>query len=123
MLDLKARGASDIKTYVWNLEEWIIRTLAAFGVRGERRCGRVGIWVEKADGSEAKIAAVGVRVRHWITLHGVSININPQLTDFEGIVPCGISEHGVTSLADLGVDADADGFDTVLKAKFIELFD
>ena len=123
MMDLKKhQKAPDIKKYVWSLEEWIIRTLAEFGVKGERRCGRVGIWVVKDDGSEAKIAAIGVRVRHWITLHGIAINVAPDLSHFGGIVPCGISEHGVTSLQDLGVDAGVDEIDSVLKAKFADVF-
>ena len=122
MLDLKARQASDIKKYVWNLEEWIIRTLGEFGVTGERRCGRVGIWVVRDDGREEKIAAIGVRVRHWITLHGISINVDPDLSHFGGIVPCGISEHGVTSMKALGVDAALDDLDIVLKEKFLEIF-
>lgn len=123
MMDLKKRQkAPDIKKYVWSLEEWIIRTLAEFGVKGERRCGRVGIWVVKDDGSEAKISAIGVRVRHWITLHGIAINVAPDLSHFGGIVPCGISEHGVTSLQDLVVDAGVDEVDGVLKAKFADVF-
>ena len=121
MMDLKKRQkAPDIKKYVRDLEEWIIRTLAEFDVQGERRCGRIGIWVVMPDGSEKKIAAIGVRVRHWITLHGISINVKPDLSHFDGIVPCGISEHGVTSLADLGIEAE--NFDEVLKDKFGEVF-
>lgn len=112
----------DIKKYVWQLEEWIIRTLAEFGVQGERRCGRVGIWHVSSDGSENKIAAVGVRVRHWITLHGIAINVAPDLSHFGGIVPCGISEHGVTSLQALGVDVSLEEVDAVLQAKFGEVF-
>ena len=123
MMDLKKRQkAPDIKKYVWCLEEWIIQTLAEFGVKGERRCGRVGIWVVKNDGSEAKIAAIGVRVRHWITLHGIAINVSSDLSHFGGIVPCGISEHGVTSLKDLGVDASMDEVDAALKAVFGKVF-
>ncbi len=123
MMDLKKRqGAPDIKKYVWQLEEWIIRTLAAFGVKGERRCGRVGIWVMMPDGSENKIAAIGVRVRHWITLHGIAINLDPDLSHFGGIVPCGISEHGVTSFKALGVDADMAALDCVLEEEFYEVF-
>lgn len=123
MMDLKSRQrVPDIKKYVWQLEEWIIRTLAAFGVMGERRCGRVGIWVVRDDGREEKIAAIGVRVRHWITLHGIAINVDPDLSHFGGIVPCGISEHGVTSLKALGVDASMDEVDAVLKAEFGGVF-
>jgi len=99
MMDLKKHMQTpDIKKYIWMLEEWIIRTLAEFDVRGERREGRVGIWVVMDDGTESKIAAIGVRIRHWITFHGISINVNPDLSHFGGIVPCGISNHGVTSL-------------------------
>ena len=123
MLDLKARQKMpDIKKYVWQLEEWIIQTLAEFGVTGERRCGRVGIWVVREGGREEKIAAIGVRVRHWITLHGIAINVAPDLSHFGGIVPCGISEHGVTSLKALGVDVSLQEVDAVLKAKFGEIF-
>lgn len=124
MLNLKERqGVPDIKKYVWQLEEWIIRTLAAFDVVGERRCGRVGIWVVMPDGTESKIAAIGVRVRHWITLHGIAINVDPDLSHFGGIVPCGISEHGVTSLKALGVDASMDEVDAVLQREFGGVFD
>lgn len=123
MLDLKKRqGMPDIKKYVWQLEEWIIQTLAEFGIIGERRCGRVGIWVVMPDGSESKIAAIGVRVRHWITLHGIAINIDPDLSHFSGIVPCGIAEHGVTSLATLGVNVEMAEIDASLKKKCLEIF-
>jgi len=124
MLDLKSRqGVPDIKKYVWQLEEVIIRTLAEFDVIGERRCGRVGIWVVMPDSSESKIAAIGVRVRHWITLHGIAINVDPDLSHFSGIVPCGISEHGVTSLKALGVDVEMEEMDVVLKNHFSMVFD
>ena len=127
MLDLKTRqGARDIKKYVWQLEEWIIQTLAEFGVVGERRCGRVGIWIvcDDANGTkvEEKIAAIGVRVRHWITLHGIAINVDPDLSHFEGIVPCGISDYGVTSLKALGVDVSMEELDAVLRKKFEKVF-
>ncbi len=106
MLDLRARQKKpDVKRYVWCLEEWIIRALGEFDIKGERRCGRVGIWVTQEDGRESKIAAIGVRIRRWVTLHGIAINVNPDLSHFGGIVPCGIAEHGVTSMADLGVVA------------------
>jgi len=99
MLDLKQRQkVPDIKHYVWSLEEWIIKTLQVFDIKGERRQGRVGIWVVTPSGAEEKIAAIGVRVRHWITFHGVSINLNPDLSHFGGIVPCGLSQFGVTSI-------------------------
>ncbi len=101
MLDLKKRQqAPDIKKYVWQLEEWIIRTLAAFGIQGRRIEGRVGIWVDGPSGA-AKIAAIGVRVRHWVTYHGISINVDPDLGHFGGIVPCGIGDAGVTSMREM----------------------
>lgn len=101
MVDLQARGLG-LREYVHGLEEWIVRALARFTVRGERRDGRVGIWVDRGGGREDKIAAIGVRVRRWVTYHGISINLDPELEHFSGIVPCGIAEHGVTSLTDLG---------------------
>jgi len=121
MLDLKRRGG-DVRRYVCDLEDWIIRTLAGFGIQGERRSGRVGIWVDQGD-HEDKIAAIGVRVRHWVTYHGISINLEPDLSHFGGIVPCGIAEHGVTSLADLGVTATMPDLDLALQATFSEVFD
>ena len=123
MLDLKKRQkVPDIKKYVWQLEEWIIRTLAKFDVKGERREGRVGIWVVRANGKEDKIAAIGVRVRHWVTFHGVAINVNPNLSHYGGIVPCGINEHGVTSLADLGIDVSMEEVDVAMQSAFTEVF-
>lgn len=123
MLDLRKRqSAPDIKKYVWQLEEWVIQSLAAFNVRGERREGRVGIWVVMPDGKESKIAAIGVRIRRWVSYHGVAVNIHPDLSHFGGIVPCGIAEHGVTSLYDLGVDVTMAEFDAVLKQKFESVF-
>ena len=107
--------APDIKKYIWTLEEWIILTLAEFDIKGERREGRVGIWVVLPDGSESKIAAIGVRIRHWITFHGVAINVNPDLSHFNGIVPCGISEHGVTSMHALGKQITMQELDEALK--------
>ena len=107
MLDLRERGR-DAKTYVLGLERWLIGAVALLGVVGETRCGRVGVWVER-DGPPAredKIAAVGVKLRRWVSFHGVSLNVAPDLSHFSGIVPCGISEHGVTSLADLGRQID-----------------
>lgn len=122
MLNLKKlQKVPDIKKYICDLEEWIIRALAHFGVKGERREGRVGIWVVTPAG-EKKIAAIGVRIRHWVTYHGLSINVNPDLTHFDGIVPCGISEYGVTSLADLGKDVSMEALDEVLKSTFFEVF-
>jgi lipoyl(octanoyl) transferase len=126
MLDLKRRGP-DLRRYVATLEEWIIRTLAAFNVRGERREDRIGVWVrrpDKGNGSEDKIAALGIRVRQWVTLHGIAINVEPDLTHFAGIVPCGVKEqrYGVTSLADLGVTATMDDLDLALRQSFESLF-
>ena len=126
MLDLKRRG-QDLRRYVATLEEWIIRTLAAFNVRGERREDRIGVWVrrrDKGEGHEDKIAALGIRVRQWVTLHGIAVNVEPDLTHFSGIVPCGVSDprHGVTSLADLGVTATLADLDDVLRREFEVLF-
>lgn len=115
MLDLKARGR-DVRAYVTQLEEWIIQSLAHLGVTGERRQGRVGIWVQRGAFREDKIAAIGVRIRRWVTLHGIAINVAPDLTHFGGIVPCGIQEHGVTSLADLGIPAALADLDAALAA-------
>lgn len=106
MLDLKARyapDAPDVRDFVWRLEEWIIQTLTEFGVRGERRIGRIGIWVTEPGGAENKIAALGIRIRRGVSFHGISINVSPDLSHFAGIVPCGIREHGVTSLKRLGI--------------------
>jgi lipoyl(octanoyl) transferase len=121
MLDLKARGG-DIRLYVRMLEGWLIRALAQLGVRGERREGRVGIWVAGADGSESKIAALGVRVRHWVSYHGIALNVAPDLAHYRGIVPCGVTAHGVTSLAALGVPVGMDEVDAALRKAFGEVF-
>ncbi len=119
MMDLKQHMQTpDIKKYIWMLEEWIIKTLGEFNVKGERRAGRVGIWVVMPNGSESKIAAIGVRIRHWITFHGISINVNPNLSHFDGIVPCGISNHGVTSLHDLGKDISMEELDEALQKNY-----
>ncbi len=121
MLDLRNRN-NDLRCYVHDLEEWIIRTLASFNVQGERREGRVGIWVDRGQGREDKIAAIGVRVRRWVAFHGIAINLDPDLSHFEGIVPCGIAEHGVTSLADLGLPVTMADLDVALRAAFEEVF-
>ena len=121
MLDLDRRGR-DIRAYVTGLEAWIIATLATFGVTGERRAGRVGIWVDRGGGREDKIAAIGVRVRRWVTLHGLAINLAPDLRHFGGIVPCGVTQHGVTSLADLGIQASMEELDAALRATFDAAF-
>jgi lipoyl(octanoyl) transferase len=126
MLDLKRR-TPDLRRFVHDLEEWVIRTLARFNVRGERRAGRVGIWVARPGGREDKIAAIGVRVRHWVSYHGIAINLDPKLEHFAGIVPCGIesgpdSRFGVTSLYDLGVLIAMAELDGALKGAFAEVF-
>ena len=125
MLDLKKRGP-DVRRYVHSLEEWVIRTLATFNVKGERREGRPGVWVRRTDigapSREDKVAALGVRVRRWVTLHGLSINLEPDLTHYDGIVPCGIAEHGVTSLTELGVTATMPELDMALRDAFEEVF-
>jgi lipoyl(octanoyl) transferase len=126
MLDLKRRGP-DVRRFVATLEEWIIRTLERFNVRGERREDRIGVWVrrpEKGEGYEDKIAAIGIRVQQWVTLHGMALNVEPDLTHFSGIVPCGVSEqrYGVTSLVDLGLPVSMPEVDRVLRREFEALF-
>jgi lipoyl(octanoyl) transferase len=121
MLDLRQRR-QDVRRYVADLEDWIIRTLARFNVRGERREGRVGVWVAREGGREDKIAAIGVRIRHWVSFHGISINVEPDLTHYAGIVPCGIAEHGVTSLVDLGLPVTMTDLDMALAETFDEVF-
>jgi lipoyl(octanoyl) transferase len=128
MLDLKQRG-SDIRAYVRGLEEWLIAALARFNVKGERREGRVGIWVDRGahlsgERREDKIAAIGVRVRHWVSYHGVALNVDCDLSHFSGIVPCGIAapQYGVTSLLDLGIPASMHDVDAALRAAFDEVF-
>jgi lipoyl(octanoyl) transferase len=121
LLDLKKRG-KDVRKFVYNLEEVIIQTLATFGIESERKDGRVGVWVNQPDGSEEKIAAIGVRVRQWVTYHGIAINLEPDLEHFKGIVPCGISEHGVTSMAAMGLPVTMDDLDVALKTVFDEIF-
>jgi lipoyl(octanoyl) transferase len=122
MLDLGKR-ARDIRCYVSSLETWIIETLKTFGIDGERREDRVGVWVPGRDGApEAKIAAVGVRVRRWVTFHGISINVAPDLDHYAGIIPCGVSNLGITSLADQGVDASMADVDSALRHAFRPIF-
>jgi lipoyl(octanoyl) transferase len=126
MLDLRRRRP-DVRAYVAGLEQWIIRTLAAFNVRGERREDRVGVWVkrpDKGEGHEDKIAAIGVRLKRWVSLHGISINVEPDLAHFEAIVPCGVVDprYGVTSLADLGHLASITDVDIALRQAFEEVF-
>jgi lipoyl(octanoyl) transferase len=127
LLDLtRAHGtvpARDIRAYVLGLEEWMIRTLARFNVRGERREGRIGIWVaDPKRGGESKIGAIGVRVTRWVSWHGIALNVEPDLEHFGGIVPCGIREHGVTSLWDLGLTVTMDEVDAALRACWVEVF-
>jgi lipoyl(octanoyl) transferase len=126
MLDLRERG-QDLRRYVAGLEDWIIRTLAQFGVAGERREDRVGVWVRRPDqgeGREDKIAAIGVRVKKWVTLHGISINVAPDLRHYQGILACGVADpkQGVTSLRDLGVNASIADVDAALRKSFGEVF-
>jgi lipoyl(octanoyl) transferase len=126
MLDLKRRGA-DVRRYVLALEEWIIGALERLDVKGERRADRIGVWVKrpgKGEGFEDKIAALGIRVKHWVTLHGISLNVAPDLTHYAGILLCGVSEQkwGVTSLQDLGIEAGMDDVDAALRASFEEIF-
>lgn len=120
MLDLKTR-TPDVRAYVRDLEQWLIETLAQFNIKGERREGRVGIWVQRG-GREDKIAALGVRIKRWVTLHGVALNVEPDLTHFSGIVPCGVTGHGVTSLADLGIAVSMADVDVALKQSFKKIF-
>jgi len=126
MLDLKRRGP-DVRRFVATLEEWIIRTLAAFNVTGERRADRIGVWVRRPDkgaGHEDKIAAIGVRIKRWVTLHGIALNVDCELAHYGGIVPCGVAEprYGVTSLTDLGLPLAMTDVDVALRTTFHELF-
>ena len=129
LLDVGKRGR-DVRVFVHQLETWVIATLDTFNVRGEIRDGRVGVWVERPekpplpDGSvaEDKIAAIGIRLRKWVSFHGVSINVEPDLSHFDGIVPCGIADHGVTSLVDLGLPVTMDDVDVALKQQFTQVF-
>jgi lipoyl(octanoyl) transferase len=121
MLDLQRRQ-SDVRAYVRNLEQWLIISLAGLGVVGTRREGRVGIWINRDNGREDKIAAIGVRIRRWVTYHGISLNVAPDLAHFNGIVPCGVQGHGVTSLLDLGVSASMATADSTLRNAFENIF-
>jgi len=126
MLDLKRRRP-DVRAYVASLEEWIIRTLAAFNVRGERREDRVGVWVNRPDkgpGYEDKIAAIGVRLRRWVSFHGIAINVEPELSHFSAIIPCGVADvrYGVTSLVDLGLPVTMEDVDVALRQAFEDVF-
>jgi lipoyl(octanoyl) transferase len=129
MLDLNARGR-DVRAYVSRLEAWVIAALAEFNLRGEIRPGRVGVWIARPDKPplpdgtprEDKIAAIGVRIRRWVSFHGISVNVEPDLSHFDGIVPCGIEGHGVTSLVDLGLPVTMDDLDVALKRTFPAAF-
>jgi len=126
MLDLKRRGP-DVRRYVASLEEWLIRTLNRFNMRGERREDRIGVWVRRPDkgaAAEDKIAAIGIRIKRWVTLHGISLNVDPELAHFSGIVPCGVAhqQYGVTSLHDLGQLVSLPEVDMALRAEFEPLF-
>ena len=129
MLDLKRRR-EDVRAFVAALEDWIIAALAAFNVRGERREDRVGVWVVRPDrppmpdgsAAEDKIAAIGIRLRRWVSFHGIAINVEPDLSHFTGIVPCGVADHGVTSLVDLGLPVTMADLDLALKSAFAEVF-
>jgi lipoyl(octanoyl) transferase len=122
MLDL-TRRQRDVRAFVAALEAWIMGALETFNVQGQVREGRVGVWVERRDaGREDKIAAIGVKLRRWVSFHGVSLNVEPDLSHFSGIVPCGLAEHGVTSLVDLGLPVTMDEADAALKASFRQVF-
>lgn len=129
MLDLNKR-TQDLRLYVATLEQWIINTLDQFNIKGERRENRVGVWVKRPqlpalpDGTprEDKIAAIGIRVRKWVTFHGIAINVEPELSHYEGIIPCGVEGHGITSLVDLGLPVTMEDLDVTLKQEFEKLF-
>ncbi len=124
MLDLNRR-IPDLRRYVAALERWLIATLAEFNIRGERREDRVGVWVrrpEKGEGAEDKIAAIGIRVKHWVTYHGISLNVEPDLSHYTGIVPCGVRRHGVTSLVDLGIPVSMPEVDAIMCKSFSDIF-
>ena len=121
MLDLNKRG-KDVRKFVSNLEELIIDTLTHFQINGERRSDRVGVWVDLENGQEEKIAAIGIRIKKWVTFHGIAINVEPDLSHFSGIVPCGIAEHGVTSITALGVPAAMEDVDSQILNSFKNIF-
>ncbi|MFN9849740.1 MAG: lipoyl(octanoyl) transferase LipB [Alphaproteobacteria bacterium] len=122
MLDLTSRHR-DVRAFVASLEAWVINSLAAFNVHGEMRPGRVGVWVSRPDPPrEDKISAIGVKLRRWVSFHGISLNVDPDLSHFDGIVPCGVTAHGVTSLADLGLPVTIDEADAALKTSFVRVF-
>ena len=120
MLDLKKRG-QDVRAFVAGLEDWLIATLDCFNVKGERREDRVGVWVQRGQ-REDKISAIGIRVRRWVSFHGVSLNVDPDLSHFDGIIPCGVTDHGITSLVDLGLPVTMVDTDIALKVSFQRIF-
>ena len=122
MLDLKRRKP-DLRAFVQSLEDWLIATLADFGVKGEKHCDRIGVWVKRDANFDDKIAALGIRLRKWVSFHGVALNVNPDLSHYEGIVPCGVRGHGVTSLKALGVSASMKDIDESLKRNFGKIFE
>jgi lipoyl(octanoyl) transferase len=122
MLNLKERSAMDVRAFVGSLEQWLIRTLAHFGIEGFTREGRVGVWVHDPAQGEAKIAALGIRMRRWVTFHGIALNVQPNLDHYRGIVPCGIRGYGITSMHNMGVKASMSEVDAALKAEFEKLF-
>jgi lipoyl(octanoyl) transferase len=121
MMDLRTRG-TDIRQYVHDLESWLINTIAEFGIMGERRHNRIGVWVNQGDRIDVKLGAIGIRVRKWVAFHGISLNVSPNLTMYDAIVPCGIREHGVSSLHDLGVPAPMQNVDEALCRNFQKIF-
>lgn len=121
MMDLRTRGR-DIKKYVYNLESLLINTIGEFGIKGERRHGRIGVWVSQGNNMDVKLGAVGVRVRKWVTSHGISLNISPNLAMYDAIVPCGINGHGISSLQELGVPALMQNVDEILCQNFQKIF-
>ena len=122
MLNLKKRNAMDVRRYVASLEQWIISSLQQLGVESFTRDGRIGVWTIDRAGKEAKIAALGIRMRKWVSFHGICINVNPDLSHYASIVPCGISDYGVTSLKQLGINATMEELDAVLKIEFKKIF-
>jgi len=121
MLDLRER-VKDLRAYIWHLEEWLIIALKRLGVVAERRDGRVGLWITEKNGKENKIAAIGVRVRKWVAFHGFALNVHPDLSHYNGIVPCGIQQHGVTSLKAQGITVSLEEMDEILKTTFYAVF-
>ncbi|MBE24813.1 MAG: lipoate-protein ligase B [Rhodospirillaceae bacterium] len=121
MMDLRTRGR-DIRKYVYNLESLLINTIGEFGIKGERRHGRIGVWVSQGNNMDVKLGAIGVRVRKWVTSHGISLNISPNLAMYDAIVPCGINGHGISSLQELGVPALMRNVDEILCQNFQKIF-